>query len=50
MTRNAKIILACVGILVTSAAVYVVSQDGKRKKYYNTVVPPSYALKMIRKK
>jgi hypothetical protein len=49
MTTKTKIILSCAGLLLISGVVYVFSQDARRKRYDNTVVPPEYALKLIKK-
>lgn len=50
MNRNTKIILIGLSVIAASAAVYIISQDRKRKRYANTVVSPDYALSLINKK
>lgn len=47
MTKTTKIIIALTGVVIISAFVYAISEDAKRKRYDNTVVPPDYALKLI---
>lgn len=48
MSKTAKILIITAGTLIIAGSLlYIYSQDARRKKAYNTPVPPDYALRII---
>lgn len=48
MNKTGKIIVIGAGILLTASVLLIIyGQDKRRKKAYNTAVPPEYARQII---
>ena len=50
MTQTKKVILIGSALLLVSGVFFLFSQDAKKKRYNRTVVPPEYALRLIKRK
>lgn len=48
MKRKVVILIIGTGVVLTAGLLlYIYGKDAERKRRYNTVVPPDYALKII---